>query len=87
MDAQLAAAPPQMADELLEEARLLRELSDRAMTDNASRVAKLTEADRHRKERKRGRPVERHRPPLKAVGVAHTRALDTGGAADQRIDR
>jgi Ca-activated chloride channel family protein len=51
----LAAAPPEMADELEEEGRLLRELSTRAVEDDANRVAKLTEMDQHYKARKRGR--------------------------------
>jgi Ca-activated chloride channel family protein len=51
----LAAAPPEMADELEEEARLLRELSTQAVEDDANRVAKLTEMDQHYKARKRGR--------------------------------
>ena len=48
-------ADPGMADEIADEARLLDDLSDRALHDDRGRVAKATEADRHLKARKRGR--------------------------------
>jgi hypothetical protein len=44
-----------MAADMSEETDLLRDLADRAIVDSASRVAKLTDADRARKGRKRGR--------------------------------
>lgn len=55
VDAMLAVAPSEMTGELEQESQLLRELSVRAAEDDASRVAKFTEMDRHYKERKRGR--------------------------------
>ena len=52
----LAACPaaPEMADEVSEEARLMHSLAERARYDSSARVAKLTEADRHMKSRRRG---------------------------------
>jgi hypothetical protein len=43
-----------MAAEMQEEADLLADLSQRAPIDDSRRVAKFTEADRHRKGRRRG---------------------------------
>ena len=53
----LAACPaaPEMADELREEAALMHELAERSRHDVSARVAKLSEADRHMKSRRRGR--------------------------------
>ena len=50
-----SVAPAPMADELAEEAELLRDLSARASYDDPSRMAEFSEADRNLKERKRGR--------------------------------
>ncbi len=47
-------AAPAMASEMEAEAQLLADLSRRAETDDSRRVAKFTEADRHRKARRRG---------------------------------
>lgn len=44
-----------MASEIVAEAALLLDLSERARFEDASRMAKFSEADRHLKERKRGR--------------------------------
>lgn len=52
-------ASPAMANEIEAEAELLLDLSARAKHDDASRIAKFTEADRHFKERKRGRRAPR----------------------------
>jgi len=52
------AAPDDMRAEIAREARLLRELGERALFEDASRISKFSEADRHMKSRKRGR-----RPP------------------------
>ena len=49
------AAPDDLRDEIAEEARLLEDLGERALWDDANRIAKFSEADRHRKSRKRGR--------------------------------
>lgn len=57
------AAPPAARDELLEEASMLDELSDRARTDVASRVSKHAMADAHRKQQRRGRGSRRSRRP------------------------
>lgn len=51
----MQAAPPAMAADMAEESELLRSLADRAIFDDASRVAKFNDADRARKGRKRGR--------------------------------
>ncbi len=51
----MQAAPPAMAADMAEEGELLRDLKRRAMCDDASRVAKFSDADRARKGRKRGR--------------------------------
>ena len=48
------AAAPTMAREMQDEALLMHELAERARFDDAARVAKLTEADRHLKGRRRG---------------------------------
>ena len=48
-------AAPAMASEIAAEADLLLDLSERARFEDASRMAKFSEADRHLKERKRGR--------------------------------
>lgn len=53
-------AAPAMASEIAAEAELLMDLSVRAKYEDASRMAKFTEADRNFKERKRGR---RHGAP------------------------
>ncbi len=50
-----AEAAPAMASEIAAEADLLLDLSERARFEDASRMAKFSEADRHLKERKRGR--------------------------------
>ena len=50
---------PGDAPEIANEAELLRDLADRALDDDPSRMAKFSEEDRHYKERKRGR----RRPP------------------------
>ncbi len=50
-----AEAAPAMASEIGIEADLLLDLSERARFEDASRMAKFSEADRHLKERKRGR--------------------------------
>jgi Ca-activated chloride channel family protein len=50
-----AAAPAAMASELSEETELLRSLAHRAIVDDASRVAKFSEADLALKHRNRGR--------------------------------
>ena len=55
LSAAASAAPPAMAADISEETDLLRDLADRAIVDDASRVAKFTDADRARKGRKRGR--------------------------------
>lgn len=47
-------AAPAMAAEMAEESRILHELAARAEHEDPSRLAKLSEADRHRKERRRG---------------------------------
>jgi len=47
-------AAPSMAAEMQAEAELLSDLSLRAVDDDPRRVAKFTEADRHRKARRRG---------------------------------
>jgi Ca-activated chloride channel family protein len=47
-------AAPGMASEMEAEADLLSDLSKRASVDDPRRVAKFTEADRHRKARRRG---------------------------------
>ncbi len=52
-----AEAVPAMISEIAAEAHLLLDLSERARFEDASRMAKLSEADRHLKERKRGRRV------------------------------
>lgn len=49
------AAPAGAKSELLDEAQLLREMSERAISDDARRVSKLNEADWSRKTHKRGR--------------------------------
>ena len=50
----LSAAPPEVADEIADEARVLEELADQAETDRIlSRKRAL--ADHHMKSRKRGR--------------------------------
>ena len=51
-----SAGAPAMAAEMEAEADLLSDLSLRAGHDDSRRVAKFTEADRHRKARRRGRP-------------------------------
>ena len=51
----LPAAPPAVAEDMQGEAELLQHLAERAIFDDASRVAKFSEADRARKARKRGR--------------------------------
>jgi Ca-activated chloride channel family protein len=48
-------AAPAMASEIAAEAELLLDLSERARFEDPNRIAKFTEADRNRKERKRGR--------------------------------
>ncbi len=55
MSVAMSAAPPEMAAEMSEETDLLRDLAHRAVADDASRVAKFTDADRARKGRKRRR--------------------------------
>ncbi len=55
LGAAMSAAPQAMAAEMSDESDLLRELARRAIVDDASRVAKFTDADRARKGRKRGR--------------------------------
>lgn len=50
-----AEAAPVMASEIAAEADLLLDLSERARFEDASRMTKFSEADRHLKERKRGR--------------------------------
>jgi Ca-activated chloride channel family protein len=55
LDGFRASAPADMADELISEVRLLKTLSRRSLEEDPSRIAKLTEADRHLKQRKRGR--------------------------------
>jgi len=54
-----AEAAPAMASEIAAEADLLLDLSERARFEDASRMAKFSEADRHLKERKRGRRAAR----------------------------
>ena len=49
------AAPPEMAEEMADEAELLHGLAQRAVVNDASRVGKYSDADRARKGRKRGR--------------------------------
>jgi Ca-activated chloride channel homolog len=51
-------AAPAMASEMEAEAELLSDLSLRSRTDDPRRVAKFTEADRHRKARRRGQRRE-----------------------------
>jgi len=51
-------AAPDMASEVEAEAELLSDLSRRADVDDPRRVAKFTEADRHRKVRRRGQHRE-----------------------------
>ncbi len=55
LGAAMNAAPQSMAEEMSYESELLRDLARRAIVDDASRVAKFTDADRARKGRKRGR--------------------------------
>jgi len=55
MSAAMSAAPPGMAEEMSDASELLRDLARRAIVDDASRVAKFTDADRARKGRQRGR--------------------------------
>lgn len=56
MDLAASAAPAgALADEALEEAKVLRNMALRAREDDAVRVAKFGEADRIRKSRRRGR--------------------------------
>ena len=55
LDAACAAAPDEIQDEIAREARLLEDLGERALWEDASRIAKFTDADRHMKSRKRGR--------------------------------
>jgi Ca-activated chloride channel family protein len=50
-----ACAPAEAQPEIYAEAELLRDLAERAKVDDAARLSKFTEADRHRKARKRGR--------------------------------
>ena len=50
-----SSSAPDVAAELTVEADLLFDLAERASYDDASRLAKFSEADRNRKERKRGR--------------------------------
>lgn len=50
-----AVAPPAMSDEIIEEMQLLGRLADEARHEDPRRMAKFSEADRHAKERKRGR--------------------------------
>lgn len=54
-----AEAAPAMASEIAAEADLLLDLSERARFEDASRMAKFSEADRHLKDRKRGRRAAR----------------------------
>jgi hypothetical protein len=51
-----------MVDDVSGEARLLQSLAARAMEEDPSRIAKFTEADRHLKQRKRGRRPSRDDP-------------------------
>jgi hypothetical protein len=55
MSAAMSAAPPGVAEEMSDASELLRDLARRAIVDDASRVAKFTDADRARKGRQRGR--------------------------------
>lgn len=55
MNVGCSAAPPEMREELREEATLLHSLARRAEHDDASRVSKFNEMDRTRKSRRRGR--------------------------------
>lgn len=55
LDVAACAAPPALAAEMAEETALLRDLAQRAVRDDASRVAKFSDADRAFKARKRGR--------------------------------
>ncbi len=55
LDIAACSVPESMAGELAEETALLRDLARRAMEDDASRVAKFSDADRAFKARKRGR--------------------------------
>jgi Ca-activated chloride channel family protein len=50
-----ACAPAEAQPDIHAEAELLRELAQRATVDDAARLSKFTEADRHRKARQRGR--------------------------------
>lgn len=51
----LPASAPEMREELLAEAELLEGLASRAHYDDARRLSKFSDADMHRKMRKRGR--------------------------------
>jgi len=55
LEAAGAEAPDPIREEIAREARLLADLGERALWEDASRVAKFTDADRHMKARKRGR--------------------------------
>jgi Ca-activated chloride channel family protein len=55
LSAAATGAPPELAADLSEESELLSELAGRAMADEASRVAKFSDADSARKGRQRGR--------------------------------
>lgn len=55
LDAAGAAAPDEIREEIAREARLLEDLGERALWEDASRIAKFADADRHMKSRKRGR--------------------------------
>lgn len=55
LDAFKPMAAPVMGPEIAAEAELLHDLSERALHNDASRMAKFTEEDRHFKERRRGR--------------------------------
>jgi Ca-activated chloride channel family protein len=52
------AAPDEIRDEIVREARLLEDLAEHALWEDASRIAKFTDADRHMKSRKRGRETK-----------------------------
>ena len=55
LEAAGAEAPDPIKEEIAREARLLEDLGERALWEDASRIAKFTDADHHMKSRKRGR--------------------------------
>jgi Uncharacterized protein containing a von Willebrand factor type A (vWA) domain len=83
LSAAASAAPPAMAADMSQETDLLRDLADRAIVDDASRVAKFTDADRAQEGAQAGEmnaaPVLRRVLSLEdRAGVASDRRLKNG---------